>query len=338
VYIKDLRAGTTKTVLSGPGNYRAFTFDRDEQQFAFTTDRDQFGREGATPVVYHGNVRTGSAQPVIKADMLPPDTRFPDNFSVAFNRAGTALTFNIAPPPEDTIPADSLVGKAKFDLWHWKDPALQPQQLLQVNQARNPTYQSIYHLAAKKLVRLTYDSFPSVNLSDDGKIGVMSTGVPYNVERMWGDGGNDIYLVDPMTGTRKLVRKKLGGNAQLSPDAKYLIFFDDAKWHTYNVATGKETDITGALAGVSFEQETWSTPGTAGSWGVAGWTQGDRSVLIYDRFDIWEIDPMGVRPAVMVTDSAGRRDSVAFRLINLGRDLEERYIDATKPLYLRAFS
>ena len=86
------------------------------------------------------------------------------------------------------MPADSLVGKATFDLWHWKDPVLQPTQKLQVNRDRNPTYQAVYTIATRKLTQLTSDSFPQVALSDDAKVAVVTTGVPYNVERMWGEG------------------------------------------------------------------------------------------------------------------------------------------------------
>jgi dipeptidyl aminopeptidase/acylaminoacyl peptidase len=60
-------------------------------------------------------------------------------------------------------------------------------------------------------------------------------------------------------------------------------------------------------------------------------------VLVYDRFDIWELDPTGVRPAVMLTDSLGRRENITFRIINLDADDEERFVDTTRPLYLSAF-
>src|SRR6185369_10156570 len=67
------------------------------------------------------------------------------------------------------------------------------------------------------------------------------------------------------------------------------------------------------------------------------WTAGDRSVLVYDRYDIWEIDPTGVKPAVVLTDSAGRRENLVLRLVNLDNDEDERYVDTTKPVYLSAF-
>jgi dipeptidyl aminopeptidase/acylaminoacyl peptidase len=337
VYLRNLATGQTRPVLSGPGNYRAFAFDRLQQQFVFTTDREEFGRPDARQAIYLGSVKNGTAEPVVRPDMLPDGMRFLDNVNVSLSRNGTALQFAIAPPPEDTIPADSLVGKARFDLWHYKDPTLQPTQLLQVNQARNRTYTAVYHFATKQLLQLTADSFPSVQLSDDAKVGLQSTGVPYDVERMWGDGGNDVYFLDPLSGSRKQVATKISGNAQLSPGARYIIYFDEDDWHTYNVATGKVTNVTGPATSVHFEQETWSTPGDPGAWGIAGWTKDDRSVLINDRFDIWEVDPTGAKPPVVLTDSTGRRENMTLRLLNLGRDEDERFVDVSKPAWLSAF-
>lgn len=337
VYLRNLLTGATQTVLSGPGNYRGLTFDRAQQRFTFLADRDTFGQEQADFAVYLANVRNGTAEKVVTGDMLAPDMRVAPNGSAGFTRAGNALTVAIAPPPEDTIPTDSLVGKAKFDLWHWKDPHLQPTQLLRVNQDRNRTYTAIYHLATKKLVRLTEDSFPSIQLSDDAKVGMASTGERYNIERMWGDGGNDIYLVDPATGTRKLIAERITGNAQLSVGGRYIIWFDKEHWHTYNVATGKVTNLTAVAPDVNFDQETWSTPSDPGPWGIAGWTKDDRSVLVNDRFDVWELDPNGVRPPVVLTDSLGRRENRTLRVLSLGDDDEERWIDVTQPVWLSAF-
>jgi hypothetical protein len=104
------------------------------------------------------------------------------------------------------------------------------------------------------------------------------------------------------------------------------------------MATGKTVNITEPLKSVHFDQETWSTPDIPSAWGIAGWTKGDKSVLLYDRFDIWELDPSGAKPAVVVTDSLGRRESLVFRLVDLSPGDDERAIDPTKPLTLRAFS
>jgi hypothetical protein len=74
-------------------------------------------------------------------------------------------------------------------------------------------------------VQLADDSLPNVSVSDDGKVGVGNSRERYMIEQMWGDGGTDVYVVDPVAGTRKIIREKISGNAQLSPDAKYVTFY-----------------------------------------------------------------------------------------------------------------
>jgi dipeptidyl aminopeptidase/acylaminoacyl peptidase len=337
VYLRDLATGTTRTVMTGPGNYRAFTFDRVQQQFAFTSDKDEFGKADAKAAVYLGTVKAGTAAPIVTTAALPSFFHLVEAGPLAFTRAGNAVTVTMAPPREEVAPVDSLVGKAKFDLWHFKDPQIQPTQLLQVNQALNRTYQGIVNLVTKKFTRLTDENFPSVQLSDDAKVGLQSTGVPYDLERTWGDGGNDIYIVDPATGTRKQLAKKISGQATLSTGAKFITWYDARHWYAYNIATARTTDLNAAMKGVHFEQETWSTPNEPAAWGLAGWTKDDKSLLINDRFDIWEFDPTGAKPAVVLTDSLGRRENITFRAIALDRDAEERYLDTGKPTWLSAF-
>ena len=337
VYLRDLNTGTTRTVMSGPGNYRAFTFDRAQSQFVFASDKDEFGRPNANSAIYLGNVKTGTAQLLLAAQSLPPFYRFPDNITATFSRAGNAVTVSIAPPREEVVSADSLVGKAKFDLWHYKDAQIQPTQLLQVNAAVNRTYQGIVNLATRKFTRLTDENFPNVVLSDDAKVGLQATGVPYDLQRTWGEGATDVYLVDPATGVRKEIVKAIAGQAQLSTGAKYVLWYHDKEWYSYNIATGKTTDLTSPYKSVRFEQETWSTPGNPAAWGVTGWTKDDRSLLLNDRFDVWELDPTGVKAPVVLTDSLGRRESITLRVIALDADDEVRYIDTSKPIWLSAF-
>ncbi|MEX2152674.1 MAG: hypothetical protein WD825_04995 [Gemmatimonadaceae bacterium] len=312
-YVRNLSTGATTTLLSGKGDYTQIALDRAASQIAFVSNRDEFGKDNATFTLYHASIREGVAKPAVTASALS-GRRLVEGANVAFTRAGNAIVLGIAPPLVDTLPADSLVNKSVFDLWHYKDATLQPAQRLSAARDRNRSFQAIYHVATKKLVRLANDSMPQVSISDDGRIALANTRERYMIEQMWGDGGTDVYVIDAVTGTAKLVREKITGNAQLSTNAKYAAFFDNGKWFTYNVATGRTTEVTAAVKGVSFARETHDTPSPAPAWGIAGWTKDDRSMLVYDRWDIWEIDPTGVRAPVMVTDSMGRKGGVTLRL------------------------
>jgi len=356
-FLRNMAGGTTSAFLTGRGDYKALTFDRTGQQILFLSDRDDFGR-GASPkyTLYQASSKGGAAQAMVTPSQLSTGLHIADNSPIAYNRAGTAITLSVAPPPIDSVPSDSLVGKAVFDLWHYKDPVLQPTQRLNAARDRNKSYAAIYYVATKKLVQLSDDSLPNVNVSDDGKIGIGNSREKYMIEQMWGDGGTDVYVVDPATGSRKIIKEKISGNAQLSPDAKYVTFFDKDHWWVYNIATSKLSDLTGSVKGVHFENETDDHPSADPAWGLGGWTKGDKSVLVYDRYDIWEFDPTGVKPAVIVTDSVGRKNNIQFRVTQIGAGggrggrgggggagggrggagAEDRAIDPSEPLMLKA--
>jgi dipeptidyl aminopeptidase/acylaminoacyl peptidase len=348
-YVQSPAAGKEIALLTGRGAYKQFAFDRAGAQVAFLSDRDEANKEHPRFTLYYASLKGGAAQPVVTSSAIGEDLGISDNGRVAFTRNGNAIVFGVAPAPLDSIPADSLYDKAVLDLWHWKDPRLQPQQKVEAARDRNRAYETIYHLATKKLVRLANDSMPQVTVSDDGRTALAASSERYAIERMWGDEGDDVYLIDATTGNRKLIREKITGNAQLSPDAKYVLFFDTGRWYSYIVASGKTVDLTGSLKNVSFAQETWDTPSTPASWGVAGFTKGDKSVVLYDRYDLWELDPSGVQPARVVTDSMGRKQHLVFRLVEGGRggrgsrggrgggDAERGVIDPAEPLLLRAF-
>ncbi|HEV8358420.1 MAG TPA: prolyl oligopeptidase family serine peptidase [Gemmatimonadales bacterium] len=358
-FLKNLATGATTTFLAGRGNYKAIALDSLAKQVAFLSDRDELGagKDRARYTLYYTTLKAAAPAPVVTAAALSADLHLADNASVSFTRTGNAILFGVAPTIPDSVPADSLAGKAVFDLWHWKDPTLQPAQRLSAVRDRNRWFRAIYFPATKKYAQLANDSIPTVDVSDDGRVAAASSRERYRIEAMWGDGGSDVYVIDPATSQAKLIREKISGQADLSPDGKYLAFYDNGHWYSYTTATGRTLDLTGPIGGVSFAQETWDTPSIPSAWGLAGWTRGDKSLLLYDRWDVWDLDPAGVRPPVMVTDSLGRTQHLVLRLVQVSRrgggggagggggggpggfgvgGLSREPIDPAEPLLLRA--
>ncbi len=353
-YVRTLSNGATNAALTGRGDYRGVAFDRTGARVVFVSDRDEIARDKPRYTLYEVSAKGGNAQALVTPAAVPPGLHIAENAPLSFPRTGAAIMLQIAPPPIDSVPTDSLNGKAVFDLWHYKDRTLQPTQKLQAAADRNKTFTAAYLTTTKKLVQLTDDSITSAAISDDAKTGLATSRERYMVEQMWGDGGTDVYAVDPSTGARKLLKEKITGQAALSPDGKYITFFDRGHWYSYGIATAKLADISGGVKGVSFAQETDDRPEIPGPWGIAGWTPGDKSVLIYDRFDLWEFDPAGMKAPTVVTDSVGRRQLIQFRLAEggggrggrgggrgaaaggAGGDAERGIIDPAEPLMLKA--
>jgi len=342
VHVRDLATGVVTALKMGTGNYRSLGIDEAATQVAFITDADEWTAEKPRVTLYHASLVGTKAKPgpqaatvAVAANAVGDGMRIAERGAVDFVKTGAVLRFGVQPLPLDSIPADSLAEKAVVDLWHWRDTRPQPMQRLQVGQDRNRSYTAVYHVATKQLKRIASDSMPQVTLSDDGKVGLIVTGVPYDIAAIAGDDGNDVYVVNTVTGAMKPLAKKIRGNAQLSPAAKYVSWFEGGQWKAHEIATGKTRDISTGITGVSLVNEEHDTPSEPTPYGVAGWTKDDARVLIYDRYDIWEIDPLGTAPAKNLTDGVGRKENLTFRIVDL--DAEERFIDPAEPLLLRTF-
>src|SRR5262249_27630876 len=103
-------------------------------------------------------------------------------------------------------------------------------------------------------------------------------------------------------------------------------------WNTLSIPDCKTVNLTRTL-GVNFWRENHDSPSTPPSYGSAGWTSDHKYVLIYDKYDIWQIAPDG-SSSKNLTDGVGRKEKIEFRYVRL--DNQEKGIDSSRPLLLRA--
>jgi hypothetical protein len=335
-FVRSLASGAVTTLLAGSGSYLGLTFDRAGGQVAFVSD---VGDTTAKPrmTLYHAALtpakgKSVAARAIVAAASVPSGMLIADRGALSFTREGNALLFSLGNMPMDTIPADSLADKAIYDLWHWKDAAIMTQQKLSAARDRNRTYTAIYTLAANKWTQLANDSV-RVTVSPDGKHVLGVNSLEYAIPQFWGEGASDIFLIDPLSGARTPIAKKLDGNAQLSPGGQFVTWFENGQWVAYQIATAKTVALTAKLP-VKFQDEEFDSPDVPPPYGLGGWTNADKRVLVYDRFDVWEVDPSGVMAPRNLTDGEGRRTGMTFRVVNLDR--EDPFLDPAQPVLLRA--
>ncbi len=225
-FVRNLATGAVTTLLSGVANNRSITFDRAGAQVAFLSD---LGDSTAKPrlSVYYASLAPARGA-TVQARKIVPSTQAPDGMVIAergrldFTRSGNAVLFSLGFTPVDSIPADSLVDKAVYDLWHWDETTIQPMQKLNAARERNRTHLALYDLAANRWTKLGNDSLTQVSVSDDGRHVLALNPVEYAIEQFWGEGGADAYLIDPLTGKRTLLEKKLGRDTRLSAGGNFV--------------------------------------------------------------------------------------------------------------------
>ena len=335
MFARRMSDGTTTTLHKGKGNYKGVAFDEAGTQLAFVSDQAEYEKEVSPYRAYYWKAGEAAAIEIVSASTrgMPQGLVVSDQAEPRFSQDGQRLYVGTAPPPA-APPAAGAPQPRSVDVWHWQDPLLQPMQRVRAQQERNRTYRAVVHLADKRFVQLATADFPNVAQGDDNTRAIGTSDLPYRRELSWDTTYSDVALVDLKSGQRQPIMQHWRGTPSMSPGGRYLLFFDEseADWFTYRISDGAKVNLTSKL-GLNFWREDHDTPNLPPSYGSAGWTAKDGSVLLYDKYDIWEIKPDGTSPR-MITGGAGRKDQIVFRYRSL--DPEERVIPTDKPLLLSA--
>src|SRR5690606_17470285 len=118
---------------------------------------------------------------------------------------------------QEAEPARSEEPVANVDVWHYKDPEPQSQQLVRLAQERRATHSALLDLASRKLLRLADSSMRSVQPAASGKWAIGRLDAPYRGEVAWGGSKADYYRVNLATGERTLIDKALTRTMGTSP-------------------------------------------------------------------------------------------------------------------------
>jgi len=325
--------GAIRKLAIGLGYYKAFAFDAAGRQLAFVSNRDDYQSDPAPFKLYYWTPADSAASPLVTSSTpgMPASYAVSEHGRVAFSKDGSKLFLGTAPmPPAESEDAPEPV---KVDIWNWKDPLLQPMQKVRAEEEKKRSYQGVFHVKDRKFVQLASSAMPGVTVTEGTNAGVGQSDVAYRQLVSWDGSYNDVFVVDLRTGVREKLLEKSYFGARMSPGGNYLVWYDDnAKaWFSQRTAAGsKPVNLTGALK-VSFQDETWDTPNQPSPYGSPGWTEADRSVLLYDRYDIWDVKPDGTAARIL-TQGMGREQQLSFRYQRL--DPEEIAIPAGKPLLL----
>jgi dipeptidyl aminopeptidase/acylaminoacyl peptidase len=331
-------ADAPATLLAGKGKYTKITWDDKQTQLAFISDRDDAAASQPKFKLYHWDRKSQAANEI--ASVSTPGFKqgmvISDKGNITFSLDGGEVFFGVAPPPppEKDESEESTDDKVVADLWHYKDDFIQPMQRIRAERDRNRSYRAVFHLKDKKLVQLADEKMEEVNPSSDGRWAIGADDRPYRLLVGVDANYSDYFLVNTADGNRKPLLTKQQWGLNWSPSGKYALYYDGKDWNTVSVPDGKMTNLTAKL-GVSFSDETHDSPSIANSYGSAGWTADDRAVLIYDRYDIWQIAPDGSHSRNL-TDGVGRKDLITLRYVRL--DPKERWIDPDKSMLLSAES
>jgi dienelactone hydrolase len=185
------------------------------------------------------------------------------------------------------------------NVWSYKDVKLQSQQLKEINESSER-------------------NFPVVN---DYTLLVSSDGA--DNEWNWNATSfKKVYLVSLKDGKKTIINNAVKGPFSLtdfytfSPGGKFVVYYDAAKrnYFSYEIATGVKRNLTSSI------KTTWTTyikrdvpMAPYMPIGYAGAIENSESILVYDQYDLFQLDPLGKLNPINLTNGYGQLKNIELR-------------------------
>lgn len=329
------------SIMKGGNDFKHYAIDEEGYQVAFVAERDSSAKavQHFYKLWYWQN---GYDSAVMIADKnkvgMPVGWNVSEHAAVHFSKSGKRLFLGTAPvqPPKDTSLVD--IDLVKVDIWNYKDDYLQTMQLKNLDKELKKSYPAMIALDTKQFVQLGDKEVPDVLWGREGDAGffIGQTDAGKRIPLQWeGRTLKDLFVIDPLTGSRKLIKEDLAGYVTVSPDGKYALWYDAKARQYFTWRDGKIKNISSGAKTKWYDEE-YDMPSDPSSYGIMSWTRSDLAVLVYDRYDIWQLDPDAVVAPVNITGGEGRKNKIVYRYIPT--DPEEKYISPAQDMLLRLFS
>ncbi|MFC4722192.1 alpha/beta hydrolase family protein [Geojedonia litorea] len=335
VFVKDLKTSQISHIhKSDKANYDQLKFSETGKRLGFIVDQDTTKVQVRPNELYTWAEGASSAQKRLDNSTAPKGYLVSSDGKISFSKDESKLYFGLRLPPivkDTTLLKDEI---SNVEVWTYNEPRLYTVQELQVKSDTIKSFQTVFNFKTNTLVQLGNADFEDIDITDEGNanVALIRNSTPYELESQWtGQRFEDYALVNTNTGATKHILTKVA-SANLSPKGKYVYGYRivDSTWFSYNVATGKYNTLT---KGKIFYDELNDSPNYPYAYGLAGWTEDDKHLLIYDRYDIWKVNPETGQSTNLTN---GRSSKTVYRYLKLDR--EEHYIDSNKNWLLSTFN
>ena len=342
VQIYDPAAGTLRVLDSAPARYLGVSWRKDADDLVALRSRTDPARDGAT---YDVLAWTGVGTSAERSRHYNPSgdaTLGAARRIVAFRRPvwsddGGTIFLGVAPWAEKSPTKEKDAGAADpptVDVWHPRDVDVMPKQKVGAGRDRQRSLLAAWGIDNASIVVLGHDYHEQVTPLKAKNLAYAVSWTRSALDRSWGRFGTaTISLIDVSTGQRTTVADRADDRfVRASPEGRFILFYMDGQYSTIDTARRTVRNITKAIATSFADRESDSTDVQRPWFGIAGWTADDRDVLLYDKFDVWEVAANGTK-AARLTD--GAPEQIQYRYADT--DPQAERIDRSGPVYLEMF-
>jgi len=341
VQVVNLQTGAVDKISEMEGDFSQLSFDEEGNQLAYVGTSSAQNDLVKLYQLYYFNVK-GKKKEVIANDnsQMKKNWVISENRLPKFSKNGKQRYFGVAPKPIAKDTAMIANDHAVVDIWNYKDDYLQTVQLKELKDDLKKSYAAVMQTDKPNFfTNIDGEDLDTLRLINEGNaeftLGI--TSFNNRIPSQWeGSTKKTYFLIDNKTGERTEIIKNLNGAVSVSPLGKFAVIFDreKGKWFSYNVKTKQTLPLNNEMA-VSFVDEEFDMPDFPGSYGIASWTDNDESVIIKDRYDLWEFFLNGSKKPRNITNGFGRKNKITFDTYDLDKDIKS--VNRKSSIYLSAF-
>lgn len=217
--------------------------------------------------------------------------------------------------------------KSNVEIWNAKDAQIYPAQARRGADQNRPET-AVVHLETESIALIENGEFEQVRLLPGQVTAIGLDETPYEFEAMFGRGRRDVISIDVATGEQAEIAKGIIRAPSNSPSGRYLLYMSKHQYFIHDLESGATTNLTADLIESFVNLENDHPVPEQPGYGVAGWLEDDRAVIVYDKYDLWRFDSDG-SSATRLSD--GRERGLIMRLIRMGND---KHLDLDKANYL----
>jgi VCBS repeat-containing protein len=290
----------------------------------------------------------------ITDSLLPNNNwRLNENSNLFFSKNDNHLIFGSSPklPIKDTTLPE--FERVNVDVWNYKDDDLMTAQLKNVDAETKKNYQTKVSfkekhfksvsgsdsnaLRIKTILQLGSLKFENIRITEegDGKYFYAVSDSGKRIEQQWqGYTKKDVYVINSIDGSNKQIMTNIRANIYSSYTGKYLLVYDEDRkqYSCYDADSNKTKPVAKDIPYPLYDEEN-DVPDAPNAYGIVKWMENDTHVLIYDRYDIWKVDPTGKEKSICITN--GRKDKIQYRYVTVDND--EKFIKEGQEVICSSF-
>ena len=238
------------------------------------------------------------------------------------------------PPSGKTLRA-TLKTPSNVEVWHSRDTTIMPRQKKEASGRKNPSRRAIWWIERGQFQQLESELTERVMLSKNGRRAIGLDHSPHERAAMFGPRLYDAYAINTVNGKRDLILEGVKFTLSMSPNGRFLLFLREGHVWSHDLKSGKQRNLSGKLDTRFTDGQDDTLAVEKRPFGNGVWLTDGSGVLLYDRYDIWLLDPQGGQARRLTNGHKGR---IRHRISQASLHPDnEGMLDPRDPLYIALY-